>query len=102
MSAPLPELLTPQEVADRLKVSVDTVRALYNRGELEPTYVGRLVRIASADVVAYLNRHRRRVNPPAAEPVAPSPRPRGRGKRGTGGNDLLRRDRIERLARQYR
>jgi excisionase family DNA binding protein len=58
------ELLTVQEVADRLKVSTKTVQRLTSSGELRATYIGRLPRYTERDLeacVTTLSRRRRRV-----------------------------------------
>jgi len=52
-------LLAPAAVAERLAVSRSMVYALVRRGELPATYVGRLPRIAEADLTAYIERQRR-------------------------------------------
>jgi excisionase family DNA binding protein len=64
-----PELLRPKEAADRLRVSVGTVRGLVNRGELQGVHVGRAVRILAESVDAFIARQ----TTPAACP-APAPR----------------------------
>lgn len=48
------ELLTPQEVAAWLKVSVRTVRHLTRTRQLRAIYVGRLPRYKVRDVEAYI------------------------------------------------
>jgi excisionase family DNA binding protein len=58
------DLLTPSDVAERLKVSTKTVRRLTAAGELRATYLGRLPRYTERDVeacVALLSRRRRPV-----------------------------------------
>lgn len=50
----LPALLSVQEVADYLGVGTSTVRDMVARGELPAYKVRRRVRIAAADVLAYL------------------------------------------------
>lgn len=48
------ELLTPPEVADRLKMHVQTIRRLYRDGELEYRKFGhRTIRIYARSVEAY-------------------------------------------------
>lgn len=47
-------LLTPEDVARRLRVPVPTVRAWFRRGRLSGLKVGKLVRFAEADVAAFL------------------------------------------------
>jgi excisionase family DNA binding protein len=76
------DVLTPAEAAAQLHASVDTVRALYHRGELDGFHMGRSIRIHAASLLAYANRHRNR----GPEQLAHEPsRPRGRGKRAAGG-----------------
>lgn len=56
MSAENPnDLLTRQEVADMLKVSVSTVQNLYTAGHIASHRVGRHVRITRQAVWDYLN-----------------------------------------------
>lgn len=47
--------LTPQEVADLLKIAKNTVYELIKRGELKGYRVGKKLRVDSADVEAYKN-----------------------------------------------
>ena len=47
------KLLTPDEVAEILRVSPRTVRRLTASGQLRPVYVGRLPRYTQAEVEAY-------------------------------------------------
>jgi len=47
-------LLTPQDVADRLQVSLRTVRRLIASEKIKVMYIGRLVRITQAAYDAYL------------------------------------------------
>ena len=42
----MPPLLTPTEVADRLRVSANTVRSLIRSGEIESIRVGRQLRVS--------------------------------------------------------
>ncbi|MCB1350036.1 MAG: helix-turn-helix domain-containing protein [Maritimibacter sp.] len=52
-----PALLTPQEVADRLKISLRHVYNLVGAGDLPPPLkVGRLSRWREADLASYLER----------------------------------------------
>lgn len=51
------KLLTPEEVADHLKVSVKLIRALARTGKLRAAKVGRLWRFRPEDVDRFLNRH---------------------------------------------
>lgn len=48
--------LTPQEVADILKIAKNTVYELIKRGELNSYRVGRKVRVDSKDVEEYKNK----------------------------------------------
>lgn len=48
-------LLTVQQAADLLKVSVRTVRRLIAVGELRPVRIGAAVRIAPEDLTAYID-----------------------------------------------
>lgn len=50
--------LTPQEVADLLKIAKNTVYELIKRGELNGYRVGKKVRVDFGDVVAYKNKSR--------------------------------------------
>jgi excisionase family DNA binding protein len=62
VEAPTPELLTIRDVAALLNVSYDTVWRRVNRGELPSLDTGgglrrgRCIRIASGDLVTYLQR----------------------------------------------
>lgn len=47
-------LLTLSEVADRLNVSVATVRRLVARGDLAAVRVGFVIRVPEADLLAFL------------------------------------------------
>ncbi len=49
-----PRLLTPNEVADQLRVSNMTVYRLIKAGELRAARIGRSYRITEDDVDAYL------------------------------------------------
>ena len=48
------QLLTIKEVADRLAVSVRTVRRLIDDGELPPHRMGRMVRVSVDDLKRYV------------------------------------------------
>ncbi|WP_438470725.1 helix-turn-helix domain-containing protein [Streptomyces asiaticus] len=48
-------LLTPEEVADWLRVSPVTVKNKYRSWGLKPQKVGRLLRFRERDVTAYLD-----------------------------------------------
>ncbi len=52
-------LMTLEEVADRLKVSIFTVRRWIHQGELPAYRIGRGWRIGSADLDKWLETHRR-------------------------------------------
>jgi excisionase family DNA binding protein len=54
----LSRLLSINDVAALLGISRPTVYALIRRGELVPIRVGQRARFESADVRAYLERHR--------------------------------------------
>lgn len=78
------QLLTPQELAQLLRLSLQTI---YNRrnqgGDLPPAvHIGRLVRYKPADVEAWLDRQSGTQAAPALKSAAPSaqepPRRRGR------------------------
>ena len=49
-----PELLTPEEVCERLKVGKTTLRGLVREGKLKAVNVGRLVRFRPADLRAFI------------------------------------------------
>ena len=51
-------LLTVREAAERLAVSTATVYALCDRGELPHVRIGNAIRIAPADLAAYVAGHR--------------------------------------------
>jgi len=51
-------LLAPTEVAARMAVSRGMVYKLVRTGELAAVYIGRLPRIAEADLAAFLERQR--------------------------------------------
>lgn len=57
--ASAPPLLTIPEVADRLNVSVKTVRRAIKAGELHSHRVGSLHRIAEDDLALYIAQRRR-------------------------------------------
>ncbi len=52
-------LLTPEEVADRLKVSIFTVRRWIHQGELPAYRIGRGWRIGTTDLSKWLETHRK-------------------------------------------
>lgn len=52
--APHPRLLTPNEVAELLRVSAMTVYRLIKAGDLPAARIGKSFRIREADVDAYL------------------------------------------------
>jgi len=53
-------LLTPAEVAARLAVSRSMIYKVLRTGELASLYIGRLPRIAEADLEEYVERQRGR------------------------------------------
>lgn len=55
-SVPVPQLLTRDEVAEQLKISLVKVDRLRRQRELECVKLGRSVRIPLASVTAYLAR----------------------------------------------
>jgi putative molybdopterin biosynthesis protein len=61
--------LTPQEVADILKIAKNTVYALIKRGELNSYRVGKKVRVDISDVDEYKNRTKSIKSNPQAGPV---------------------------------
>lgn len=67
--------LTPQEVADILKIAKNTVYELIKRGELNAYRVGKKVRVDMADVEAYKNKTRNnaRSNSNSSHPFKQSP-----------------------------
>ncbi|WP_257002107.1 helix-turn-helix domain-containing protein [Streptomyces sp. WZ.A104] len=50
-------MLTPEEVADWLKVSEITVKNKYRTWGLKAQKVGRLLRFRERDIVTYLDQH---------------------------------------------
>jgi len=48
------QLLTLQQVADRLQVSISTVRRLVDAGELRAVRIGRNLRVRPEDLAAYI------------------------------------------------
>ena len=53
-----PEVYSVREVADRLGVHPETIRRLIHDGRLEAVRVGRVLRVAAADVAAFIERQR--------------------------------------------
>jgi len=51
------QYLSPRQVAERLGVSVKTVSRRIADGELRAARIGRLIRIAAADVQRYVERN---------------------------------------------
>lgn len=51
-------LLTPEEVAERLKVSIFTIRRWIHQGELPAYRIGRGWRIGTSDLNRWLETHR--------------------------------------------
>ncbi len=52
------DVYTVREVADRLGVHPETIRRLIHDGRIEAVRVGRVLRVAAADVDAFLARQR--------------------------------------------
>ncbi|MGW7002618.1 helix-turn-helix domain-containing protein [Streptomyces sp. NPDC054933] len=50
-------LLTPEEVAEWLRVSATTVRNKYRAWGIKPQKVGRLLRFRERDIANYLDEH---------------------------------------------
>ena len=50
------QLLTLQQVADRLQVSMSTVRRLVSAGKLKTVRIGRNLRARPEDLAAYIER----------------------------------------------
>lgn len=48
------QLLTLQQVADRLQVSMSTVRRLVDAGKLKAIRIGRNLRVRPEDIAAYI------------------------------------------------
>lgn len=48
------QLLTLQQVADRLQVSMSTVRRLLDAGKLRSVRIGRNLRVRPEDLAAYI------------------------------------------------
>lgn len=48
------QLLTLQQVADRLQVSMSTVRRLVDAGKLKAVRIGRNLRVRPEDLAAYI------------------------------------------------
>lgn len=64
------QYLTLREAADRLAVSVKTIRRLIDRGELPAVRIGGSLRIEEAGLLAYLDRNRvRPMRVPGAPPA---------------------------------
>lgn len=59
MSEPQKQFLTYQEVAGRLDVSLMTVRKWAQRKQFEVVKIGRVVRVKSSEIDAFLERHTR-------------------------------------------
>ena len=65
-------ILTPQEVADILKIAKNTVYELIKRGELSAYKVGKKIRIEAGEIEAYKSRSKV-VNPQATSASTPAP-----------------------------
>lgn len=50
-------LLTLNEAADRLAVSISTVRRAVNAGELKTVRIGKIIRVRPADLDEYIRTH---------------------------------------------
>lgn len=50
-------IMTPEEVADYLRLAVRTIYALLKRGELRGIKIGRVWRIPLSEVQAYVDRN---------------------------------------------
>lgn len=55
---PQPELYSVREVAERLGVHPETIRRLIHEGRMDAVRVGRVLRVARADVEAFIDRQR--------------------------------------------
>ena len=53
---------TPQEIAEKLKVSINTVRKWYASGKLESTKAGRMVRISEQQLDRFLKQRNSRTD----------------------------------------
>ncbi len=51
----VPDLLTPKEVAEILKISYETVLSIIKSGDLKAVKIGKCYRINSLDLMAYLS-----------------------------------------------
>jgi len=54
------EILTPEQAAEKLKVSIITVRRLLKNGNLNGFKIGRRWRIDESDLRKYIKRQRKR------------------------------------------
>ncbi|MHC6178750.1 substrate-binding domain-containing protein [Clostridium sp. JNZ X4-2] len=64
--------LTPQEVADMLKITKNTVYELIKRGELKGYKVGKKIRVDTKDVEEYKNREKNKGNQHTGIPQSPN------------------------------
>jgi excisionase family DNA binding protein len=55
----VPRMLPLAELAERLQVSIKTIRRTLDRGELRAHRVGRQLRISEADALGFIERGRR-------------------------------------------
>ena len=55
----LPDFLTIDEIAQRLKVSTKTVRRWIDRGELRVYRLGGQIRVSEEDLFLFMNKHYR-------------------------------------------
>ncbi len=60
--------LTPEDVADQLKVSIFTVRRWIHQGDLPAYRIGRGWRIAAGDLRTWLATHRQAADPQPGTP----------------------------------
>jgi excisionase family DNA binding protein len=57
-SSRLPSMLSVEQVALQVGVSIKTVRRWINRREVHCHRLGRTIRVSEDDLIAFLNRHR--------------------------------------------
>ena len=57
-----PALLTVANVAEQLQLSTKTIRRMIDRGDLPSHRIGRLLRVASNDLGAFIHRSREMVS----------------------------------------
>jgi excisionase family DNA binding protein len=54
----LPSMLSVEQIALQMNVSIKTVRRWIECGELHCHRLGRTIRVSEEDLIAFLNRHR--------------------------------------------